>query len=73
MRLRGIRVEARIIGQIKGIDPIGKYLCCDIVELMTDNESFEFTMELIGQRTSFCEQFKADVGNNSVFYFAIYK
>ena len=40
---------------------------------MAADERFEFTMALIGQGTSLGEQFEADVGNNSVFYFAIYK
>ena len=71
MGLRGVGIETGVVGQIEGIDAIREYLCGNVVELMADDERFEFTMELIGQGTSLGEQFEADVGNNSVFYFAI--
>ena len=73
MGLRGIGVETGVVSQIKGIDAIGEYLGSYLVELMSDDERFEFAVELIGQGTPLGEQFEADVGNNSVFYFAIYK
>jgi len=70
---RGVGVEARIVYGIDGIDSIGEYLFFHTVEVATDHQCFEFTIQLIGQRATFCEQFEAHIGDDAVFYFAIYK
>ena len=69
---RGVGVEARIVYGIDGIDSIGEYLFFHTVEVATDHQCFEFTIQLIGQRATFCEQFEAHIGDDAVFYFAIY-
>lgn len=50
---RGVGVEARIVYGIDGIDSIGEYLFFHTVEVATDHQCFEFTIQLIGQRATF--------------------
>ena len=60
MRQRGVGVKASVIVYgIDGIDSVGEYLFFHTIEVATDHQCFEFTIQLIGQRATFCEQFEA--------------
>ena len=72
MRQRGVGIEPFVVGYIYGVDSIREDLFLYAFELAAYDKGFELAVEAGSQRTTFGEQFEADIGDDAVFYFAIY-
>jgi len=69
----GIGGQARIVGDVHHIHTIGEKGFFNAVQLVTDRHSFKLAGKLGGQRAAFGQQLQADVSDEAVFNFAVYK
>ena len=72
MGVGGIGVEARVFDLVDHVGAVGEYLVFDAVELVADNEGFEFDAEAVGKHAALGKELEAHIGYAAFVVFAVY-
>ncbi len=71
MRVGSVGEETLVFNLVHGISAVGEKLVFDTVELVADNDCFEFYTKFVGENAAFGEKFKTYIGHVAFVVFAV--